>query len=515
LTTAQEEEEELSTIQSHGSVYSDADEDFKSSPAKPVIAGPVADAPAPTLKLTQQNLAAVEGASRPRGPGSVAGSTGTGTPIKSAMRKTPSLNGSVRFNDEVSHLDADSESEDSFAQRRRAKRINGGGMTMRTSLREDGNGSVRSYTRSETLPVASEPRRMTSLRQTDRSGRRQSMQEPSRAETVQQPALGRRLSMTSLRSLQPGSSRMEEAPRAGLTRRLSVTSLRSQQPAPRYSGLQRRPSQAGSVAGSVRSEAVTQHIAVMELAQRNVQRLLHKDASADVSSLSDNIHQDAREPVRRTSFERKRSTSKLQRRDSISSMQDRTFRTSMRPESLFEGNTGHRRTASDQRAFAPPARPVAVSRSSMSILPSQYTAPPSEPSTPKKSRFRRMSFGFGSSKKTRPADTVGDDVPPVPTLNASDTAVAAPARRYSSDSDTPRLPRLKKETSALTAGTMRSPERMLAAETSAAAGARKTAPPSMKQRPSAQRLDSSVSVSKRTGKVKKFQKLRRLFGIKD
>ncbi|ORY83216.1 hypothetical protein BCR37DRAFT_299890 [Protomyces lactucae-debilis] len=463
LTTAKEEDD-LSTIHSHGSVYSDADEDFKASPAKQTPAskglprnGVAAHTAAtPTLKLTQQNLAAVTAATRTTGPGSAAGSAaGTHTPIKSAMRKTPSQNGSVRFNDEAnSHLDVDSGSDDSFAQRRRAKRINGGGMGMRSSLRGDGNGSVRSMARSERgssqhgKPAAADgPRRMTSLRTTDRAERRQSMQEPSRQAVVEQ---------------QPN----------GLSRRMSMTSLRSQQQGPSRGQLMRRGSVAGSVAGSIHSEAVSQHIAVMEVAQRNVQRLLHKDANADVASLAgDNIHEDAREPKKRSSFERKRSTNKLQRRDSISSMQERTFRTSLRPESLLDGQSGHRRSASDDRAFAKPARPmIATSRSSMSIVPTGTTHidAMSEPATPKTSRFRRMSFGFGSAKKARAAaaaDADGD-VPPVPSL--------PPMRRYSSDSDTPRTPRTKKETSALQAGTLRSPERVLNAETSAAAGARKT-----------------------------------------
>lgn len=464
-TDAKVEDGDLSTIASN-SAYSDADEDYKASPAikRASVTSPdtrVDSKPEPLL-LTQQNLAAASGTAQEP------------LPMKSAMKKTPSQNGSARFSrlETDSQLDvADDESDDSFAARRRAKKI--AGKRSLTTLR--GTDSPKSSS-PRTVSVARPASNIVSQAQDRPRGVQRSnsvtshqsraSQGPSRMVSLRaSPAQPKRMSMQNGRS-----ASAENVP--ALQRRTSMQSLSSMQP-PLPPKSTRRSSVAGSVAESVRSEAVTNHIAVMELAQQRVQRMLHPDAANGINSNS--TFADAPER-RKTSFERKRPTG-LSRQNSSSSMIDRSFRTSLRPEPSEPPK--HKRAMSDQRAFASTmrgdrARPT-TQRSSSMVFSSAHDVQ-SMPATP--SKGRRMSFSFGRKKEAN------ESMPPVPAM-----------RRYSSDSDSGSVSR-KEGVSALSAGTLRDG-------------------PGDSARPTANRMRSDVSYSKRTGKPKKFQALRRLFKIKD
>lgn len=465
---------DLSTIASN-SAYSDADEDFKASPALKRQGVDVGGSDGPPLLLTQQNLAAVSG----EGDNTTARS-----PMKSAMKKTPSQSGSARFSQQLetdTQLDvADDESDDSFAARRRAKKIPSkkSFTTLRRSTTpaeaprrtSNVNGSTGGMQRSnsissQTSRTSQGPSRMVSLRQNPPQPHRQSLQGSIRrvsSDNIASPVMQRRASLQSSSGLQP--------------------------PLPPKSV--RRASVAGSVAESVRSDAVNQHVAVMELAQQRVQKLLHPDAGDSTATVA--AFADANER-KRSSFERKRPTT-LSRQNSSSSMVDRSFRTSLRPEPAAGPAPTtvhqHRRAASDDRAFATTMRgeraPKAAQRSSSLYLDNSSAAAydtQSMPATPRKAG-RRMSFMFGDRKRDQEA------APPMPAL-----------RRYSSDSDTGRpVGRKDAPTNALSAGTLRSSSGRI---TSAAA------------RPEPTRYESeNMGGSSKAGKPKKFQALRKFFKLK-
>lgn len=480
-----EEDGDLSTIASN-SAYGDADEDFRPSPALARSEGMSNNSSVP---LTRQNLAAVDD-NEP---------SGHTTPIKSAM-KPPSQAGSARLlrNPTESDLDADDESDDSFAGRRAARKVyskkaigpqlgavmsdeeNTVANTAANSVATGPAGVVRrplsraGSVRSMSSRVSQEPRRMLSLRDSAPVNRRQSLQ----------------------------NARTSSYETQGVQRRASMQSLRAQPPVPAKSV--RRGSVAGSIADSVRSEAVNSHMAVMERAQQNVQRLLHGDAADTPDHLAD-------APVKRSSFERKRPSG-LTRRLSSGSMSERVsgMRTSLRSDADIS-KIKHRRAASDDRAFfnsgADRPRPAAATRStSVVYTPAANNAAAAAPSntdlgrasesarveadaTPKKkSRLRSFSFGLGR-KKTSGTTTVPADapVPSIPgttntnthtTAKTNGTAAAAQfstppsRRRYSSDSDdnAPRPVRVKPDgPSALRSGTLRSPKTTRRAASASAA----------------------------------------------
>lgn len=434
------EDGDLSTIGENNSAYSDADEEFKASPAlKRQQATDGTPAPSLPLQLTEHNLAAATGTAAV-----------TRFPTKSAM-KTPSRAGSVTLPtlDTESQLDvADDESDDSFAARRKAKKV--AGRTSLTTLR--GKDAPR---RDSTSVTETAPARATLVRSTSITSQQSRVsQGPSRMVSLRQsqPQAQKRQSLQGSRT-----SSYDNAP--AMTRRTSMQSLLP--PAPPKSA--RRASVAGSVDDN-RSDAVSNHIAVMEIAQRRIQQMLHPDAvnNADDSSLA--TFADAPER-KKSSFERKRPTT-LSRQNSNSSMVSRSLRNPMaEPPVLVKA---HKRAASDEKAFATTLRsPRPSGQRSSSMIITGPTDSQSVPNTPKKSGLRRMSFQF------RRGNIVDDDVPPVPAM-----------RRYSSDSSIA-LPTSRKDTgTALSAGTLRSGSR-----------------------------NASESYGKKTSKPKKFQALRRLLKI--
>ena len=627
----------LSTIHSHGSVYSDADEDFRQSPAKSLLRnGDRADVAQP-LALTQQNLAAVDRAAVPP------------SPLKSAMRKTNSQAGSVRFDkaDVESNLDADDESDDSFSRRRKANRATN--RSMRTSLRSTPQSNGTAFRHQVTSPPAQQQSRpqQPALVRSNSNTSRMSTSEPTRMRSLRRDP-----SMTNM------ATRDSPAAAQSVPRRASITSLRNNPPAP---PMVRRGSVAGSVAGSVRDEAVDQHIAALAIAQRNVQKLLHPEASSDpVRSEADAIlaADTAKKLQRRSSFERKRQSQQLQRRDStmsIGSMADRTFRTTLRkekaapaPAPAVPSAKQHRRSQSStrtdsaalqaQRAERPKGRrslSMLFGKSShtnvdLSTLAASLPSKPQQslgtvngaktasndaaaagtataPTTPKKQRFRRFSINFSGKKDSPVVQQNATDVPPVPAIPPQpvfNPKVTSGGRRLSLDSDdgdaaAARPKRESKTGSALRAGSLRSPKkeddsagdaqrpaanRTTSGQTTATTKAGRrlsrldipppdipdksaarspslppqplitqtegaTAPettelqvptlqtvgdsisPTGQQatatdtepmigkvsitRPQSQRFQSELSVSKRTGKPKKFQKLRKILGIRD
>lgn len=453
------EDGDLSTIGESNSAYSDADEDFKASPALKrqiaLPADPVAIPSAP-LQLTQRNLAVAT--SEPQASGS---------PVKSAMRKTPAQNDSSKRHtlETDSQLDvADDESDDSFAARRRAKKLFGrksittlrGNDAPQTNARAARSNSVHGTTQA----AQTRPRSNSITSQQSRTS-----QGPSRMVSLRQSQP--QTSSQRRQSLQNRTNSTEAAP--PMTRRISSQSL--QPPLPPKST--RRASVAGSVAESVRSDAVSNHIAVMEIAQRRVQKLLHPDAGESTVDPSLATFADAPER-KRSSFERKRP-SNLSRQNSNSSMVDRSLRDHAQASEPATATAvkGHRRAASDDKAFATTLRgprPIGQRSSSMIITDPAAADAQSINGTPKKTGLRRISFHqFRRQKATN------EQVPPMPAM-----------RRYSTDSDVG-VPTARRGTgTTLSAGTLRT--------NGATAGSR----------------NASDATYKKSGKPKKFQALRRL-----
>ena len=446
-----EDDGDLSTIASN-SAYGDAEEDFAPSPAlarNGVLNGS-------SVPLTKRNLATVNGDA----------ASDTSSPIKSALKKPSSQAGSARMarNPPESDLDGDVDSDDSFDARRRAKKV-GGRKTMSATLREPETNTPNSTATNTAINGATartvQPPRPVSRAASISSQTSRMSQEPRRMLSLRQNPPERR------QSLQGSRMPSYEQP---MQRRASIQSLRTAQP-PIPAKSARRGSVAGSVAESVRSEAVNSHLAVMERAQANVQKMLHGGAVNPPDTVAD-------APERRSSFERRRPSG-LTRRLSSSSMTDRVsgMPTSLRSEAEIS-KIKHRRAASDDRAFfnSGSDRPKPVTTRSSSMV---YTKPADTasvaPATPRKSRLRSFSFGL----KKKPQDTNVPDLP----------------RRFSDDSDEVRLPRREKpEGSVLKAGTLRNAPNSLPVE---------------------QKVESGAVTSARTGKVKKFQALRRFFHIKD
>ncbi|BFZ54799.1 hypothetical protein PYCC9005_001836 [Savitreella phatthalungensis] len=575
----------LSTIQSRGSVYSDADEDFRQSPQKRspkksrtgAAAVDSAAAAAP-LALTQQNLAAMD-------------TTPANSPLKSAMRKTPSQQGSVRFSraEVASNLDADDESDDSFTRRRKASRNGGTPRSFRSSMRNGGETNGRASSKVSSTPAPAAPVLQRSNSQMSNMSRMS--QDPVRMRSLRKDPSTTNMAT---RAAAPGPQQSG----ATIGRRMSLTSLRGEIAKPAGG---RRTSIAGSVAGSVHEDAVDQHLAALAIAQRNVQKMLHPETE-DAKS-SDPVHNEAnailaraeqQQLQRRSSFERKRQG--LSRRDStmsVNSMADRTFRTTLRQEPASTKKqsrrsssqapsvaaAGHRRSESleDQRY----ARPKGAGRSISAIFgrsahthadlsalaastPGTSTPPvvpvatsvPDQSSvyeTPKKmSKLRRVSLSLvGKSPGGKPTNHQNSDLPTSTAKDASAIppmpTMTLPMRRLSVDSDVhPDLAESSRRQvpaigenrvgAALTRGTLRNRDSSMTVATLARVGgssptqrqsdpnapelpAKSTRRQSLSvpaARPSLpDRTQSQISVSKRTGKPKKFQKLRKLLGIRD
>ncbi len=493
-------QESLSTIESHGSVYSDAEEDFKASPPLKKDGTPATSIDSGVgrgVPLTRQNLAAVVQAPVPQNQqvGVV------NMPIKSAMKSGSVNNGYTGRH--LQHEAAEFSDSDSDNSMRRRRNERAAGRRMQTSLRGGPTQQAQQARPSERMrsqslsgmptstyaprpvgtyqqqqPVRSGPQRMNSNTSVG-----------SRVSRATAPGPDPVYMRTSLRGppvqRQSTSSRRTQSVQylpmmqPALARRESFSSLRN--------GSNKPVARRGSVS-TPPSTAALQHISVMDTAKKNVAIILGRDPNATEAPI---ITPKERHSLQRkgstSSFERKKSPPGLQRHNSKTSMQERNFRTSLRPQA----------DAPRQESFvteSPQPRFFSQSMRNLHDRSNSVDYAQSEPATPlRRKGLRRFSFG------NRGKSNIPGDIPRVPALPK--------LRRTSTDSDRPvRTKAPYSPKSALRTGTLRGNPEPLAQMR------QNDVKPS---RPASTRAKSEISISHKTGKPKKFQKLRKFFGIKD